>query len=74
MSSSLPSISISTVERKNPGAVLTAFRRAFRRDDDAVLVMKSINAEHDRAGRDSLGMKARARRLSSWMRTLRERK
>ena len=45
----------STVQRKNPGAVIAAFRRAFRPDDDAVLVLKSINGEHDRAGRDSLG-------------------
>jgi glycosyltransferase involved in cell wall biosynthesis len=35
--------------------VIAAFRRAFRRDDAAVLVLKSINAEADRAGRDSLG-------------------
>jgi glycosyltransferase involved in cell wall biosynthesis len=48
----------STVQRKNPGAVIAAFRRAFRRDDDAVLVLKSINAEHDRAGRGSLGRKS----------------
>jgi glycosyltransferase involved in cell wall biosynthesis len=45
----------STTHRKNPAAVIAAFRRAFRPDDAAVLVLKSINAEHDRAGRDSLG-------------------
>jgi glycosyltransferase involved in cell wall biosynthesis len=45
----------STIQRKNPAAVIAAFRRAFRPDDAAVLVLKSINAEHDRAGRDLLG-------------------
>jgi glycosyltransferase involved in cell wall biosynthesis len=46
---------LSTIQRKNPAAVIAAFRRAFRRDDAALLVIKSINREHDRAGRDSLG-------------------
>ncbi len=46
---------LSTIHRKNPGAVIDAFRRAFRRDDEVVLVIKSINWEHDRAGRNSLG-------------------
>jgi glycosyltransferase involved in cell wall biosynthesis len=45
----------STIQRKNPAAVIAAFRRAFRPDDAAVLVLKSINAEHHRAGRDLLG-------------------
>lgn len=45
----------STIERKNPAAVIAAFRRAFRQDDDAVLVLKSINGERHRADRDSLG-------------------
>lgn len=46
---------LSTIHRKNPGAVIAAFRRAFRRDDRALLVLKSINWEHDRAGRETLG-------------------
>jgi glycosyltransferase involved in cell wall biosynthesis len=46
---------LSTIQRKNPAAVIAAFRRAFRPDDAALLVIKSINREHDRAGRDSLG-------------------
>ncbi len=45
---------LSTTHRKNPGAVIEAFRRAFRPDDSAVLVIKSINWEHDRAGRELL--------------------
>lgn len=45
----------STVQRKNPAAVIAAFRRAFRRDDSVVLVLKSINAEHHRTDRDLLG-------------------
>jgi glycosyltransferase involved in cell wall biosynthesis len=45
----------STVQRKNPGAVIAAFRRAFRREDAAVLVLKSINAEQDREAREDLG-------------------
>jgi glycosyltransferase involved in cell wall biosynthesis len=44
----------STIQRKNPAAVIAAFRRAFRRDDAAVLVLKSINWEHDPAPRESL--------------------
>jgi len=45
----------STVQRKNPAAIIAAFRRAFRRDDSVVLVLKSINAHHHRTDRDSLG-------------------
>jgi glycosyltransferase involved in cell wall biosynthesis len=45
----------STTHRKNPAALIAAFRRAFRPDDAAVLVIKSINAEHDPAARGSLG-------------------
>jgi len=45
----------STTQRKNPGDVISAFRRAFRADDNAVLVLKSINAQEDRSGRESLG-------------------
>ena len=45
----------STMQRKNPAAIIAAFRRAFRRDDSVVLVLKSINAQHHRTDRDSLG-------------------
>jgi glycosyltransferase involved in cell wall biosynthesis len=45
----------STVQRKNPAAIIAAFRRAFGRDDAVVLVLKSINAQHHRTDCDSLG-------------------
>jgi glycosyltransferase involved in cell wall biosynthesis len=45
----------STVQRKNPGALIEAFRRAFRPDDKAVLVLKSINREAEPAARTALG-------------------
>jgi glycosyltransferase involved in cell wall biosynthesis len=41
----------STIQRKNPAGVIAAFRRAFRRDDAVVLVLKSINFEQDRPAR-----------------------
>jgi glycosyltransferase involved in cell wall biosynthesis len=48
----------STTHRKNPGAVIAAFRRAFGDADGAVLVLKSINAQHDPAGRAQLAREA----------------
>jgi len=48
----------STISRKNPTAVIEAFRRAFRPDDAALLVIKSINCDHDKAGRASLDQKS----------------
>jgi glycosyltransferase involved in cell wall biosynthesis len=48
----------STVQRKNPAAVIAAFQRAFRGDDFAVLVLKSINAGHDGAARAALEAEA----------------
>ena len=48
----------STIHRKNPGAVIEAFRRAFRPNEPVVLVLKTINAEHERAARDSLGQQS----------------
>jgi glycosyltransferase involved in cell wall biosynthesis len=36
---------LSTAERKNPLGLVTAFRRAFRRGEGPVLVIKSINAD-----------------------------
>lgn len=54
---------LSTTHRKNPGAVIDAFRLAFRDDERALLVMKSINWEHDRAGRAALGEQAAGARV-----------
>jgi glycosyltransferase involved in cell wall biosynthesis len=48
----------SKIERKNPGAVIAAFKRAFRKDDPAVLVIKSINAHAHREDRQLLGHQA----------------
>jgi len=49
---------LSTTHRKNPGAVIEAFRRAFQPNESAQLVLKSINCEHDRAGREVLARQA----------------
>ena len=49
---------LSTTHRKNPAGVIDAFQHTFRKDDNAVLVMKSINWEHDRVGREALGRQA----------------
>ena len=45
----------STIERKNPGAVIEAFRREFRPNEPVVLVLKTINSEHEGVARDLLG-------------------
>ena len=37
---------LSTLERKNPLGAVEAFRKAFGPDDGAVLVLKSLNAQH----------------------------
>lgn len=37
---------LSVVERKNPGATMEAFRRAFGGDEKVTLLIKSINAHH----------------------------
>ncbi len=37
---------LSTLERKNPVGAIEAFQRAFRPEDGAALVVKSINARH----------------------------
>lgn len=37
---------LSTLERKNPLGGIEAYRRAFRSDDGAVLVVKSVNGRH----------------------------
>jgi glycosyltransferase involved in cell wall biosynthesis len=44
----------STVARKNPMAVVEAFRQAFSPADKATLVLKSINSDHDPKGRARL--------------------
>ncbi len=44
----------STLERKNPLAVIEAFRRAFEPASDVVLVLKSINSEHDPKGAEQV--------------------
>lgn len=54
---------LSTTHRKNPGGVIDAFRRAFRPNEDALLVLKSINWEHDRAGRAALAERAGGARV-----------
>jgi glycosyltransferase involved in cell wall biosynthesis/SAM-dependent methyltransferase len=41
---------LSVFARKNPLAVVEAYRRAFPEPDEAVLVIKSINHEHDPDG------------------------
>ncbi len=46
---------LSTTQRKNPAALIEAFRRAFQPNENAVLVLKTINGQHDRAGREALG-------------------
>jgi glycosyltransferase involved in cell wall biosynthesis len=45
-------------ERKNPLAVVRAFRRAFADRDDVGLVLKSINAKHDPERLDELEREA----------------
>jgi glycosyltransferase involved in cell wall biosynthesis len=44
----------STIHRKNPGAVIEAFRRAFHPREKAILVLKSINHAADRPARETL--------------------
>jgi glycosyltransferase involved in cell wall biosynthesis len=44
----------SVFERKNPLATIEAFTRAFEPGSGAVLVIKAINGEHDRANRERL--------------------
>jgi len=44
----------STLARKNPMAVIKAFRKAFSPADKATLVLKSINSQHDPKGRERI--------------------
>jgi glycosyltransferase involved in cell wall biosynthesis len=48
----------STIHRKNPAAVIEAFRRAFRPGEQVALVLKSINHEGDQSGREMLARKS----------------
>jgi glycosyltransferase involved in cell wall biosynthesis len=45
---------LSTLERKNPLGAVEAFRRAFRPDDGALLVLKSVNGRHRPEQREQL--------------------
>lgn len=51
----------STVERKNPAGVIEAFTRAFRPDEGAVLVIKTINGHRHLAALEELRALARDR-------------
>jgi len=53
----------STVHRKNPAAVIAAFRQAFSPNDHAVLILKSINAGQHVAAREALGNQADGSRV-----------
>jgi len=53
----------STVQRKNPGAIIAAFREAFSQNDRAVLLLKSINAGQHVEARKSLGKQAQEARV-----------
>ncbi|HEV2694120.1 MAG TPA: glycosyltransferase [Verrucomicrobiae bacterium] len=44
----------STLARKNPMAVIHAFKKAFSPTDKAALVLKSINSQHDTNGRERI--------------------
>jgi glycosyltransferase involved in cell wall biosynthesis len=37
---------LSTLQRKNPLGAIEAFKQAFRPEDDAVLIVKSVNGKH----------------------------
>lgn len=51
----------SCTERKNPAALIQAFRRAFRPDEGPLLLIKSINGDRDRAAIEHLWWLARGR-------------
>lgn len=51
----------SSVERKNPAALIRAFCAAFAPDEGPVLFVKSINGHHDRAALEELHWLARGR-------------
>ena len=45
---------LSYLERKNPLALINAFKSAFSPDEDAVLLLKCSNSENNREGRDRI--------------------
>ena len=51
----------SCTDRKNPAALIQAFRQAFSPDEGPVLLVKSINGDHDRASMEQLRWLARNR-------------
>lgn len=51
----------SCTERKNPAALIQAFRQAFRPDEGPLLLVKSINGDRDRAAMEHLWWLARGR-------------
>jgi glycosyltransferase involved in cell wall biosynthesis len=53
----------SHMERKNPLGVVSAFRRAFAASEPVRLVLKSVNADSDPAGRDELSAAADGRQI-----------
>jgi glycosyltransferase involved in cell wall biosynthesis len=53
----------SHMERKNPLGVVSAFRRAFDASEPARLVLKSVNADSDPAGRAELSAVADGRQV-----------
>jgi glycosyltransferase involved in cell wall biosynthesis len=53
----------SHMERKNPLGVVSAFRRAFDADEPVRLVLKSVNADSDPAGRAELSAAANSRQI-----------
>lgn len=51
----------SSTERKNPADVIRAFRQAFTSGEGPVLLIKSINGDHDRAAMEQLRWLAKGR-------------
>ena len=51
----------STTQRKNPGGVIEAYRRAFAEDDATALLVKSVNARSNPAAADELRAAAAGR-------------
>ncbi len=54
---------LSSGDRKNPGAVIEAFRQAFGPDDDVLLLIKCANSGHDPAARDQMVARAAGLRV-----------
>ncbi len=54
---------LSHVERKNPDAVIEAFRQAFPESEDAILVLKASHTDHDADARQRLEAAAEDKRI-----------